>query len=211
MVITDIKQQVKNPKRYSVFIDGEFSFGIDGTDLLYYKLEVGQTLNKELYGKLLNKLEFAHARDVAVRYLGRGSKSIKQVRDKLTEREFSPANIDRAIKLLTGRGYLDDIAFAADFISHKTKINNFGRQRIEQELRLKGVNDKDIQAAYASADDLSEDSDFAAAKRALDKKLRNKDLSQILADSKETQKLKMFLARRGFDFDLIDDLIDQIN
>jgi regulatory protein len=218
MKITDIQKQKKNPKRYSVFLDGEFAFGIDGPDLLFYRLEVGQTLHKELYEKLRGELEFAHARDVAVRYLGRGAKSIKQVRDKLTERELSLPNIERVIDLLVSRSYLDDVAFAAAFIAHKTKVKNYGRRRIEQELRQKGVSNKDIQAAYASFDSEDEgsadDSELDAAKRALDKKLRNKNIEQILADPKEVQRLKSFLARRGFDFDLIDQIVvrkDELN
>jgi len=214
MIITDITQQVKNKKRYSVFLDGEFAFGIDGTELLYHKLEIGQKLERDDYVKLLIRLEYAACRDAAVRYLGRGLRSIQQVRDKLTEKEFSPTSIQRVIELLTERGYLNDVEFALSFITHKIKINNFGRRRIEWELKTKGVAERDISAAFEQFNDHEdgveqEDVDLTAARAALVKKTRNRDLALIKDDPKELNRLKGYLARRGFDFDTIDAVLEE--
>ena len=211
MRITDITQQVKNPKRYSVFIDDRFAFGIHGADLLHHKLEIGQVLDAEGLSKIRHEVEFASARDAAVKYLGRGMKSTQQVRDKLSEKEYSSESIDDVVDLLSQRGYLDDIAYATAFISQKTKINNFGRFRIEQELRAKGVSEHHIYVAYENIDWDEQEDDLTAATRALEKKVRHKDLDQITADPKELQKLKSFLARRGFDFDTIDRVFDNLN
>jgi len=207
MTITDITQQVKNKKRYSVFVDGSFAFGIDGIDLLCHGLEIGQRLDKDYYDKMLNHLEYAKCRDSAVKYLGTGLKSICMTRKKLASKEFSPASIEKVITLLQEKGYLDDIVFAKAFISHKTKINNFGRRRIEQELRAKGVSNKNINTAFGKSDGAS---DLEAARRALQKKLRNKDINLIADNPKELQKIKMFLMRRGFDFYIIDHVINEM-
>ncbi|MCL2621204.1 MAG: RecX family transcriptional regulator [Defluviitaleaceae bacterium] len=208
MRITDITQQVKNPKRYSVFIDNRFAFGIHGADLLHHKLEIGQALDADKLSKIRYGVEFATARDAAVKYLGKGMKSTKQVRDKLSEKEYSNESIDDVVDLLTQRGYLDDVAYATAFISQKTKINNFGRFRIEQELRAKGVSEHHIYTAYEDISGDEQEDDLTAAIRALEKKIRHKDLAQIVDDPKELQKLKSFLARRGFDFDTIDKAFD---
>ncbi|MDR2168168.1 MAG: recombination regulator RecX [Clostridiales bacterium] len=204
MIITDIKPQIKNTKRFSIFIDGEFAFGISGEDLLWHKLEIGQNLHRDDYDKLLNQLEFAAARDAAVRNLSRSPKSIAQLREKLAEKEFSPNSIEKVIDLLCERNYLNDTEFAISFISHKAKISNFGRNRIERELRQKGVAQRDIDAAYAQFGGEDEE---AAIRRALAKKLRNKNPAEIAADPKELARLKGFLARRGFDFDTIDKIL----
>jgi len=214
MIITDVIQQVKNKKRYSVFLDGEFAFGIADTDLLYHKLEVGQKLERDEYVKLLVQLEYAACRDAAVRYLGRGLKSVQQVRDKLEEKEFSPQNIEAVIELLSERKYLNDIEYAVSFIAHKTKINSFGRRRIEWELKAKGVLERDISAAFEQfaaneSDDTHENSELSAARTALAKKTRNRDLAIIKADPKELSRLKGYLARRGFDFDTIDAVLEE--
>jgi len=203
MIITDISQQVKNKKRYSVFIDGEFAFGIDGVDLLHYGLKIGQTLERTHYVELLKQLEYTKCRDTAVRILSSGAKSVFTMRQKLTQKEYSPAAIDAVISLLLEKGYLNDIAYAKAFISHKTKINNYGRRRIEQELRIKGVSDKDIAVAF---NDNSDEDDLESAKRALEKKLRNKPFPQDFA---EIQKLKAFLARRGLGFETVEKVIGE--
>lgn len=208
MKITDITQQVKNPKRFSVFIDNRFSFGIHGADLLHHKLEIGQALDAEMLAKIRYEVEFASARDSAVKYLGRGMKSTKQVRDKLSEKEYSAESIDEVVDLLTQKGYLDDVAYAIAFISQKTKLNNFGRFRIEQELRGKGVSERHIETAYENIDEDTQEDDLTTATRALEKKIRHKDIAQIMKDPKELQKLKAFLARRGFGFDIIDKVFD---
>ena len=207
MKITDITQQIKNPKRYSVFIDNRFAFGIHGTDLLINGLEIGQTLDKEQLEKIRREVEFAAARDSAVKYLGRGMKSIKQVEDKLAEKEYSAESIQEVVELLSQRGYLDDVAYATAFINQKTKLNNFGRYRIEQELRGKGVSEGDIQTAYQNMqDDGDAESDLTLAIRAIEKKVRHKGLPD---DPKELQKLKSYLARRGFDFETIDKVLEE--
>ena len=212
MLITDITQQIKNPQRYSVFLDGEFAFGIDAVDLLYHKLEIGKILQKEQYNNLVNELEFTKAKAVAVRYLGQ-ARSVRQMRDKLTEKEFSPANIENTIDFLMQRNYLNDIEFAKLFISHKTKISNFGRRRIENELRLKGVAEADIAAAYNCPDmqpeGENEGDDEGTARRALAKKIRNKNITEINNNPKEINRLVNFLARRGFDFELAQKIVDE--
>ncbi|MCL2854612.1 MAG: RecX family transcriptional regulator [Defluviitaleaceae bacterium] len=209
MKITDITQQAKNPKRYSIFVDGRFAFGIHGVDLLCHGLEIGDVLDDGQLDKIRHEAEFAAARDSAVKYLGRGIKSNKQVRDNLEAKEFSRESIDKVVEMLTQRGYLDDIAYAAAFIAQKTKLNNFGRYRIEQELRAKGVSDKNIKLAYANMDDEGEErDDLTIAKSALEKKLRHKDITQIAQNPKDVQKLKAFLARRGFDFETADKVVD---
>ena len=213
MIITDIVQQIKNKKRYSVFLDGEFAFGIAGIDLLSHKLEIGQKLERDEYVKLLMQLEYATCRDAAVKYLGRGLKSVQQVRDKLTEKEFSPQSIEAVIELLQGRSYLNDVDYAVSFIEHKSKINNFGRRRIEWELKVKGVHEHDISLAYEKIGENTEDdgecADLENARKALNKKTRNRELALIKADPKELARLQGYLARRGFDFDTIDAVLEE--
>ena len=88
MIITEITRQVKNPDRYSIFIDGEFAFGINGVELLLHKLVVGMEIDQGLFDKLQNELEFAKARDAAVGYLAHRQRSIKEMRNKLRPRNF---------------------------------------------------------------------------------------------------------------------------
>ena len=65
LIITKIEKQKNNNKRYSIFIDNEFAFGIDEIDLLYYKLKENEPLDEERYNYIANKLLLKRAKDKA--------------------------------------------------------------------------------------------------------------------------------------------------
>jgi hypothetical protein len=46
MKITAIKQQVKNPERVSIFVDGKYEFSLSLDELVKYKLKNNQELDK---------------------------------------------------------------------------------------------------------------------------------------------------------------------
>jgi len=214
MKITDISVQTKNNSRYNVFIDDSFAFGINGADLLHHNLVVGMEIDQTHLDNLLNEIEYAKARDAAVRYLGRGARAVREVTEKLKTMEFSEITISRVIMVLTKHGYLDDVAFAVRQIRHRTDISNHGKRRIVAELTRKGVARDNIIAAFHQLADEAEDADNseqAAARRALDKKLRNKDTAALLADPKEKTRLVGFLARRGFSYDVIKAVLGSLN
>ena len=148
--------------------------------------------------------DYDRARDFAVRYLGRAPRTRRQLRDKLTDKEFSTEAIDNVIQFLTQKGYLDDVTFAKNYISHKTRINNYGRRRIIVGLLQKGVSKEDIRAAYNQTnEDDSTGDETAAATRALAKRTARKNINEIKNDPKEKQRLVAFLMRRGFSYDIV--------
>lgn len=205
MRITEIAQQKKNTNRYNVFIDGEFAFGITAADLLYHKLVPGMEIEAKLLDKLRDELEFTKARDTAVSYLSRGPKTAKEVEAKLLEKEFSEASSGRVLELLAKNGYIDDVAFATGFIRRRLSINNYGKRKIVAELLYKGVCKEDIVTAYnqiCGEDEGQAQNEKAAARRALEKKLKNKPAT-VLLDPKEKNRLVAYLARRGFSYDVI--------
>ena len=55
MLITDLKQQVKDGKRVSVFLDGKFAFGMTDVDVLFYHLRIGEELTEERYSYILEQ------------------------------------------------------------------------------------------------------------------------------------------------------------
>jgi len=152
--------------------------------------------------------DYDRARDYVVRYLSVSPRSRKQLRDKLAEKEFSAEAIAAVIQMLEEKGYINDITFAQNYISHKTRLNNYGKRRIVIELLKKGVGKDDIMAAYQQAeeDDDAED-ETAAAIRALAKRLVRKDYTAIKKDPKEMQKLMGFLVRRGFSYDVVKEVL----
>jgi len=152
--------------------------------------------------------DYERTRDYAVRYLSHAPRSRKQLRDKLTEKDFSAEAITAVSHLLEEKGYINDVVFAKNYISHKTRLNNFGKRRIVIELLKKGVGKDDIMTAYQQAEENDETRDeAAAATRALAKRLARKDYAAIKKDPKEMQKLMGYLVRRGFSYDVVKEVL----
>lgn len=198
MIITKIEKQKNNNKRYSIFIDNEFAFGIDEIDLLYYKLKENEPLDNEKYEYILNKLLLKRAKDKALKYLGYKMRSKNQVIKKLQEYEFPSNVIDKVIRVLEKYNYINDEDFAKAFIKDKLNLKGHGVFKISYDLKMLGV-DEEIFKKYLYDDEFINEEE--KAKDLLLKKLGNKNIEDL--GYKEKQKIYAYLARRGFSYDSI--------
>lgn len=198
MIITKIEKQKNNNKRYSIFIDNEFAFGIDEIDLLYYKLKENEPLDNEKYEYILNKLLLKRAKDKALKYLGYKMRSKNQVIKKLQEYEFPSNVIDKVIRVLEKYNYINDEDFAKAFIKDKLNLKGHGVFKISYDLKMLGVDEEIFKKYLYDEEFINEEK---KAKDLLLKKLGNKNIEDL--DYKEKQKIYAYLARRGFSYDSI--------
>lgn len=198
MIITKIEKQKNNNKRYSIFIDNEFAFGIDEIDLLYYKLKENEPLDNEKYEYILNKLLLKRAKDKALKYLGYKMRSKNQVIKKLQEYEFPSNVINKVIKVLEKYNYINDKDFAKAFIKDKLNLKGHGVFKISYDLKMLGVDEEIFKKYLYDEKFINEEK---KAKDLLLKKLGNKNIEDL--DYKEKQKIYAYLARRGFSYDSI--------
>ncbi|MCC8013635.1 MAG: RecX family transcriptional regulator [Eubacterium sp.] len=193
MIITDIQKQKHKEGRYSVFIDGEFAFGIDGVDLLWYKLETGKEVSPELLNEITVTNAYIKAKNTALKFLGYRMRSRKEVEDRLKRDEFSPSIIEKTLDFLEEYGYVDDEAFAKAYIEEKKKLNGYGIVRLKSELYKKGIDrritDSLTEFMTEGEDDLIE--------KALYKKLKGEKIT----DRKQRQRLLGYLLRKGFGYE----------
>ena len=68
MIITDIKKQVTDTERYSIYIDNKFVFGLSGVDVLYYRLKIGNEISQEKYDEILDNVIYEKAKNTAVKF-----------------------------------------------------------------------------------------------------------------------------------------------
>lgn len=198
MIVTDIKPQVKNKKRCSIFIDGKFAFGLSQVDVLYYKLKIGDEISAQRYEYILNETVYNNAREKAVALLGYRGRSRKELFDRLLQ-DYSRDIVCRVIGLLEKYGYIDDEKYARGYAADCFRLKKWGRRKIEFELRSKGVDEEVISAAIDSVIENAEISQADSAAALLQKRLRGNTCITF----KEKQKHTAFLAGRGFDFDTI--------
>lgn len=204
MKITKIEKQ-KNNKRYSIFIDDEFAFGIDEVDLLFYKLKENEVICGEKYDYITNKLLLKRAKDKALKYLSYKMRSKKQVIQKLQQYDFSPDIIKKVINVLEKYNYINDEEFAKAFIKYKSNLKEYGKLKIIYELKLLGI-DETIFKKYL--DDINYIDEVQKAKQLLFKKLKKDKVLNI--SYKEKQKYYSYLYRRGFSYDTINTVFSNI-
>lgn len=103
-------------------------------------------------------------------------------------------------------GYADDRKFAAQWAASRVRLQGYGRRRIEQELRQKGVNRETIQEALAEAIPLEDERE--TARKVADKKLRT---MRSIEPEARRRRLAGFLERKGFPHEIIWDILRLVN
>ncbi|MBX6341002.1 MAG: RecX family transcriptional regulator, partial [Thermomicrobiaceae bacterium] len=190
--ITAIEDQVRDPERVSVFIEGAFAFGIDRVVAAQQGLHVDRVLSEAEVATLLAADEVARATNAALQFLAYRPRSTREVRDRLTRRGFSPEAVEATIAKLQGWRYLDDAEFARFWVENRAEHQPRGRRLLVQELRQKGV---DVETARQAVDETELDELPAAVE------LARKRLPSLrgLDEPTRRRRLAAYLQRRGYD------------
>ena len=128
-------------------------------------------------------------------------RSQHEIRNKLYEWGLHHNDVETIISELIEANFLNEERFAVAYSLGKFRIKGWGKIKIKQGLKLKRVPDKLIQKSLQKID---EDDYYKTLKRLLDKKsavVKEKD------PFKRRYKLMQYAASRGFEKDLISDLL----
>jgi len=143
----------------------------------------------------------ARAVDRAVRLLARRPYSRAEIRRNLDSKEIAPAVIDDALARLERLGYVDDRAFALYWIENRERFRPRGPRALRYELRQKGISESIINEVLDGLDPAS------SARQAAEDKARR---LRGLAPDEFRQRLGAFLVRRGFDYDVVREVVDHM-
>lgn len=152
----------------------------------------GMPFDRAQFHAFLLERSYPYALEKAVSLLASRARTEKEIVDALRQNAYPEQAIARVMARLHDEGYIDDAAFAGQWVSSRT-AKGMGSRRIRQELRLKGVSQRDIDEAL---DFVDEDEALNAALQAAEKASRSRNLS----DPADRQKVIAALVRRGYDF-----------
>jgi regulatory protein len=148
--------------------------------------------------------------EAAARFLEARSRSVAEVRRRLSSAGYQPGLVEAAIERLLELGMLDDEAFARAWVESRDRARPRGERAIRQELALKGVDRttvdlvlaerREAMAGPSAGDDGPASADEAAAKRLLARHARA--LSRVPDPRERRQRAYALLARNGFDPDV---------
>lgn len=204
--ITALVQQANDTGRVNVFIDGEFAIGVSVYVLQDERLHTGKVLSQTEWERLEQAERGSKAWNTALRLLEVRPRTERELRDRLRRKEFTPDQIDSVIGRLRDLELLDDAQFARLWVANRQNLNPRGAQALRQELRVKGVDRQVADDVIAAATD--SDSERAAcaevARKALHKYAGAPDRATF------QRKLGGFLQRRGFSFDTMRPILDEL-
>jgi len=136
--------------------------------------------------------------DYAVGALARRMRSVAELKRMLRNRveadtEFGKTLVELIVVRLKDRGYLNDAKYAVAFSSYRRDNEKFGRMRVVNDLKAKGVHGDVIEKAVSFAyDDVKEEN---LARLYLRRKRLQKPKDK---DQKQTARIFRQLMRAGF-------------
>lgn len=142
------------------------------------------------------------AQKKAESYCAYQERSQQEVRDKLYSWGLFPNEVEQVISELVIDNFINEERFAISYVSGKFKIKHWGKRKIEQGLKMKGISPRMIKDSLNSID---MEEYLASLNNLLEKK------AAVLPE-KDPYKRKMKLANfgigRGFENEFIFDILN---
>ncbi len=197
MRITALEQQAKNPERFNLYVDGQFSLGISAELMLKMKLHLDQELSAADLEQLKGEELRQQATERAINYLSFRPRSREEVRRYLRKKETPPEIIEAALERLQRLDYLNDRSFASFWVESRERFNPRGSQGLRNELREKGV------AREIVEEMVDNEQDEELALRAASKKAALLLQAPTMDFATFRNRLGGFLQRRGFSYEIV--------
>jgi len=137
----------------------------------------------------------------AVRFLATRPRSVGEIRRHLHGKRYEETTIDGAIDRLRAQRYVDDLDFAKYWIEQRSRFRPKGDRALVSELTSRGVARETINAALG---ELPPESEADRARRAIARQVAR---WRSLGAGERNRKIHAYLAARGFDYGVIEEVI----
>lgn len=188
--ITNIKQQVKRPDRYSIYVDGKFAFGLSEAALLESRLVGGQEIDAAQLAALKKDAAADKAYGNALRYVAMRPRSTWEVQTYLRRKEVDEPLADQIIERLRRVDLIDDLSFARAWVANRRLLKATSKRKLRQELMQKHVPEQAIETVLRE----DETDEHDVLRQLIERKRRRYP---------DDTKLMQYLARQGFGYDEI--------
>ena len=204
MKISDIKIQKRNKNRFSIYVDGRYRFSLDEHTLGRAGFHIGDEIDDDKIHNLSTRDEFFRARDYGLLLLSYRDRSEQEFRKRLLDRAYNRDVVEEVIDIFKGENLINDYLFAEKWVDHILGSRPMGAMRVRHELRAKFVDEQVVDDVVGRMLDIEKERGLAHA--AADKKMRALKGYSI---EKVRQRLLQHLRNRGFQFDIIHDVMKE--
>lgn len=213
MQITKIEKQ-KKADRYSLYIDGEFAFGVHEATLIQFGLYRSQPIDEATLDAIKEVEKHQRLYSKAVNYLSFSLRTVQEVRtflkkavsslDETLAEEETESFIEQIIATLTEQGYLNDVVYAQSYTRDAALINRKGPHIIRHDLAKKGIPSKVIAIGLAEYSEAQQQENLLYL---ADKFIRSKEK---LSPRMQAVKLRQYLQTKGYTNELIEQTMNQL-
>lgn len=197
MTVTKLDAVTKTKSK--VFLDGRFAFVLYKGELARYGIKEGAQIEEENYREVLEKVVIKRAKLRAMHLLEDMDRSESALREKLRQGLYPPEAVEAAISYVKSFGYLDDARYAENFVQSRKASKS--RREILYQLCQKGVSREIAQQV------IEECFDGQGETEAILKIIEKKRVDLRTATPEQMQKLYGHLARKGFRYEDIRQVI----
>ncbi|MDD3360460.1 MAG: regulatory protein RecX [Hespellia sp.] len=191
MVVTKIEPVQKT--RFKVYIEEQFAFALYKGELSRYRIKEGCEIEESVFQKIKTEIVVKRAKLRAMHLLNDMDYTESGLRQKLKQGLCTDDVIDIAMDYVKSFGYIDDYRYAVHFIDRKKESKS--RKEIYASLVRKGVPAQQIEQA------MEESYDSNGEKEAIRALIAKKRFDFHTADPAQIQKMYAYLARKGFRYD----------
>jgi regulatory protein len=190
MKITKIARQVKRADRYSIYLDGKYSFSLGEGELLKMGLHSGQELTEQELASFRDESDYGKWFDKTLNLLSYRMRSEWELRDYLKRKKAPEEFVEKILNKLSINGYVNDEQFAKRWVENRRLLKPTSRRKLSMELKQKRIPSDIIDKVLA--DDKDQVSERELLRQLVEKKR---------ARYPDKLKFMQYLARQGYNYD----------
>ncbi|MDO8340387.1 MAG: RecX family transcriptional regulator [Candidatus Woesebacteria bacterium] len=201
-IITAFKPQ-RNNKRVNIYIDGEFSFGLDLENFVKLGLKLNQELTNIEIEEIVKKAEFQKTFDKLLRFVIVRPRSEKEIKDYLKRKKVHESLNEELFNRLNRLELINDTKFSKWWVDQRLAFKNKSKKDLKFELRAKGIKNEIIENTLEE----NEIDEVKIAKKLIEKKEYKWDKYE---EKIKKQKIIQYLSGKGFGWDVISKIVGTI-
>lgn len=200
--ITKIKI-TKKSSHCEIYLDNGEIFDCSTDLILKYHLSIGTIIDENLKNKIELEQELITSKQIAFNYASYKPRTEYQVRLKLKEKGITELNIEASISFLIDFKLINDENYANMFLKDYSVRKPSGKQKLIFELIRRGIN-KELAQRLVNEFLLQQNNNLLI-ETAFEKKIRSISYKPI---EKQKSSIVSYLLRQGFDWDLINNIVN---
>lgn len=197
MQVTKVEAVTKT--KWKVELDGQFAFALYKKELSRFGIEQDGKLSEEVYEQIKKDVVLKRAKLRAMHLLTDMARTESQLKENLKRNMYPDDVIIQAIDYVKSFGYINDEQYMENFILSKMETKS--KKEIYALLLRKGLTSEQIDRAFESCYERNTEQE------AIRQLIRKRRVDILHASEQELHKLYGYLARKGFQYEDIRQVI----